>query len=72
MTPAEERFKNIVRSLHERGIYPGPTAINIELRGHKSNHINGRETKWRREVMEELKLPLLRPNSEWYDPQLSN
>lgn len=72
MTPAEERFKNCVKSLWDRGIYPGPTAINIELRESQSNHLNGRETKWRREVMKELGIPLLRPNSEWYDPQLPN
>jgi hypothetical protein len=68
MTKAEERFKDVVKSLHARGVYPGPTAINAELRGNLSNHLNGRETKWRREVFEELDIPLLRPNSEWYEP----
>lgn len=56
----ETRFKNAVRALHSRGVYPGPTALNHELGRDKvrSNNLSGRETRWRREVMEELGIPL--------------
>lgn len=60
---AEMRFKECVRSLHMRGIYPGPTAINAELHGKISNHLNGRECRWRYEVFDELNIPYLRPGS---------
>lgn len=65
---AEERFKVIVDQLIDNGIYPGPTAINRALeqyafvkRGGRTNHLNGRETKWRREVMYQRGIPLQRP-----------
>lgn len=63
-TTAEERFKKIVNSIIDRGVYPGPTIINVEVHGYKSNHLNGRETRWRREVMKERNIELLRPNAD--------
>jgi hypothetical protein len=65
---AEERLKDAVRKIHARGEYPGPTAINIELYGpivpgyeRRLNQLNGKQTKWRREIMAELGIPLKRP-----------
>jgi hypothetical protein len=55
MNTSEARFKNIVNRLLDRGIYPGPTAINnARLGTHfgRSNNLNGRECQWRREVLE--------------------
>lgn len=60
---AEQKFKQIVNQLIDRGVYPGPTAINVEVHGYKSNQLNGRETRWRREVMKERGVKLLRPNA---------
>lgn len=68
MTTAELHFKDVVHNLIDNGIYPGPTAINRGLvkwkgktRSRRLNTLNGRETKWRREVMKERKVGLLRP-----------
>lgn len=60
---AEEKFKNVVRDIVAAGEYPGPTAINLKLRGYKSNRLNGRETRWRREAMNKLGVKLKRPNA---------
>ena len=75
MTPAEKRFKKVVRELHKEGVYPGPTVINLIVHGHKARNLDGRETRWRREMFKELGIKLLRPysstmmhdmnNSEW-------
>lgn len=69
MTKAEEKFKQTVRDLHKEGIYPGPTILNERLHGHRSNSINGRETRWRREIMKELGIKMQRPWAEesFYD-----
>lgn len=60
---AEEKFKNVVRDIVAANEYPGPTAINLKLRGYKSNHLNGRETRWRREAMKKLGIQLKRPDA---------
>lgn len=63
---AELRVKDCIRRLHAAGIYPGPTAINIWL-GRKRvhmNQLNGKETRWRREVMRELGILLQRPDAK--------
>jgi hypothetical protein len=55
MSRAEKQFKTIVEKLIDRGVYPGPTAINnARLGTHgagQTNNINGRECRWRREVL---------------------
>jgi len=64
MTNAEFTFKRIVNRLIDLGTYPGPTAINRQLgRTGKLNQLNGRETRWRREVMKERNIPLMRPHA---------
>jgi hypothetical protein len=53
----ETIFKETVRGLIERGVYPGPTAINRALGRdyyRVMNTIGGRECQWRREVCNEL------------------
>lgn len=57
MTRAEKQFKTIVRRLVDRGVYPGPTAINrarLGTHAGQENNINGRECRWRRETLLEL------------------
>lgn len=81
-TIAEERFKAVVNELIDNDIYPGPTAINDKLYGpfgagyKPSNHLNGRQTKWRREVMKERDIKLKRPDAALpltdYDTEPSN
>lgn len=62
MTITEARFKAVVIDLHNKGIYPGPTAISKALgRTGRLNVINGRETKWRHEIFKELGIQLQRP-----------
>jgi hypothetical protein len=52
LSPAEHEFKLAVCDLILRGIHPGPTKINCLLgRSHRRNEINGRESRWRREIM---------------------
>jgi hypothetical protein len=53
MTETEQKFKAVVNELIDEGIFPGPTPINLRYRNDRDNHLNGRETKWRREVMKE-------------------
>lgn len=60
---AETKFKNVVRDIVAAGEYPGPTAINLRLHNKRSNHLNGRETRWRREAMGKLGIELKRPNA---------
>jgi hypothetical protein len=60
---AEEKFKQVIRMLHKKGVYPAPTMLNMMIHGHNSDNINGRETKWRREMMKELGIPLQRPGA---------
>lgn len=55
----ENDFKEIVRQYLGNGILPTPSLLNMELRRHgqsknKYNNINGRQTKWRREVLQEF------------------
>lgn len=57
---AEERFKGAVLRLHARGVYPGPTALNLELSGRRSRHLGGCRPRWRREAFAELGLQLQR------------
>ena len=59
MAPAEERFKNVVRYLVQEGVYPSPKAIRLEIsddgyRSRQLHNLNGRECRWRVEVLEEL------------------
>lgn len=63
--PPELKFKNVVRSLWRQGIYPGPVAIHKQLGSHVSNkyNLNGQQTKWRREIMNELGISLKRPDA---------
>jgi hypothetical protein len=63
VTPAEKRFKKVVRELHKEGVYPGPTVINLIVHGHKARNLDGRETRWRREMFKELGIKLLRPEA---------
>lgn len=63
MTP-EEKFKWAIKDAWQNhGIYPTPTFLNMLIHKKKSNNLNGRETKWRREVMQELKIRLKRPRA---------
>lgn len=47
-------FKTLIYFMLERGLFPSPSNINY-VRGRtrlaRPNNINGRETKWRREVL---------------------
>ena len=63
ITVAERMFKAVIRSLYSQGIYPSPTTLNLSIHGKKSSNLNGRETRWRREVMKELNIPLKRPRA---------
>ena len=57
---AKERLQAAVREIVARGLYPGPLAIHRELAfaGHKHgaarHELNGREVRWRAEVLERL------------------
>jgi hypothetical protein len=57
---AEARFKRTVRKLHSDGVYPTPTVLNRILHGTKSSNLGGEQPRWRREVMAELGVPLMR------------
>lgn len=46
MNIAESKFKMRVRRLLTSGTWPGPKAIN------GSRNLNGKQTRWRREVLE--------------------
>lgn len=62
---AETRFKSTVEDIIAAGAYPGPTLINKMLgRGRHNNHLNGRDTHWRREVMKKHNIPLMRPGAD--------
>jgi hypothetical protein len=55
MTPAERRFKAAVRALVREGVYPGPVALRRWLgREEGSQTIDGRETVWRRAVLNQM------------------
>lgn len=73
---AEQKFKRIVNRIIDHGVYPGPTVINIEVHGRKHNNLNGRETRWRREVMNARGIKLLKPEAAWpltdYDVELGH
>ena len=57
----EERFKKLVHNLYVRhGLYPRPTLLHLILHDHTSHNLNGREARWRREVMTKLGIPLMR------------
>lgn len=56
-----ERFREAILLLWKTGQYPSPTALNLQLHGRRSNNLNGRESKWRREAMTALGIPLQRP-----------
>ncbi len=56
-----ERFREEVLVLWRTGNYPTPTVLNKRLHDRKSNNLNGRESKWRTESMQELGIPLRRP-----------
>jgi len=58
---AEEKFKKVLRTLHSKGIYPAPTMLNMMIHGHNSDNINGRESKWRKEMFKELGIQFQRP-----------
>lgn len=59
MTNTEQSFKAVVNELIDEGIYPGMVPINLRYRRRPhDNHLNGRETKWRREVMKERGIEL--------------
>ena len=53
MTPAEARFKSIVRILVYQGIHPTPTRINMALKRDRKymNRLSGTECQWRRELV---------------------
>ena len=52
---AEIRFKNTVKRLIAKDVYPSPRAINQALgRGDKIDNINGAECNWRRQICFEL------------------
>lgn len=53
-TRAECRFKLLCHDLERRGLDATPTRLNLEIHGHSSRNLNGRESRWRREVFEEL------------------
>jgi hypothetical protein len=50
-TPAEQRFKLAVIRLVLQNEYPSPGNIERALGRHVTHNINGRECRWRREVM---------------------
>jgi len=50
----EQRVERAVRWLWSRGIYPGPAAVSMRLRGYAQRSINGKETKVRNRLMREL------------------
>lgn len=55
-TPAEARFKAVVRDLVRRGIYPAPAACGAALgRATVLRSLCGRETRWRRQVLNALR-----------------
>jgi hypothetical protein len=62
-----EIFKKCVHDLIDHGVYPGPTAINDYINRNWNpdrtvdNHLNGRDTRLRREIMQERGIPLRRP-----------
>lgn len=51
MTTAEARFKAAVRAIIGRGEYPSPGAIQREQGRTVTHNVNGRETRWRSEVL---------------------
>jgi len=50
----EARFKAVIQAIIDAGIHPGPLAIGYALPNKIGNvrNLNGRESKWRREVLE--------------------
>lgn len=60
---AEERFKDTIRVWWNCGEYPSPTYLNWFIHHRWNRNLNGRECKWRREVMAELGIPLKRPKA---------
>jgi hypothetical protein len=68
MSPHETRFRQICRGLLAIGVKPTPTKLNKFLGRtgrHKTNNINGREARWRRE---ELLAAGWAAPSIWTDP----
>lgn len=53
---AEDRFKNTMRALVAKHVYPSPKTMNHFLNhtGGPRNSLNGRECQWREEVFREL------------------
>lgn len=54
--PAEEKFKQIVRDLVALEIYPSPAAIMRQYNHQQVNNhnLNGRQVRWRAQVLQEL------------------
>lgn len=50
MTPAEMKFKRMVNSLIDFGIYPSGGII-LPLVGRVGRKLNGREMRWREQVL---------------------
>jgi hypothetical protein len=84
VTPAETRFKEVVAELAASGVYPSPNAIRKALgRPSRSDRnggdvLNGRETRWRRQVLYErgwtekpLRIGVRRPRFAWTPPGLA-
>lgn len=58
---AEQKFKWAIIDAWAKGIYPGPTFLNALIHNRRSDNLNSRETRWRREIMITLNIPLKRP-----------
>ena len=51
MTPAEMRFKRVVRNCLLDGRYPGPVVV-LRMLGQHATNLNGRQLRWRAEVLD--------------------
>ena len=66
-------FKSLVRRLIDEGVHPGPKNLrlarglswNYRISGHRN--INGRQTRWRNEVLQEL--GWTKHNNRWRPPR---
>jgi len=65
------RTSRAVRWLWSRGIYPGPAAVNLRLRGrtNSSRTLSGRETRTRNALLVELGIPRLRRDRRFELPR---
>lgn len=64
---AEQKFKRAVQTLWVKGYYPSPTRLNHVVHNRDSSNLNGNESRWRREVMAQLGIPLQRPSNRRKD-----